>query len=602
MCTDAARSGPYKLQYSLSLLPLDPRLDSNGKWDLLASWLARCPRSAPAYDPDRFPSRVLDLSREGQVSLVEVPRGPYVALSHRWGASQHLITTSHFLDKLKSGIPLDLLPMTFRDAVSVTRRLGVRFLWIDALCIVQDDRADWRSESRKMGDVFMNAGFVIAAHCAADDSEGFLANALSKRDAIEFKVSGSSERVWVCRRGNLEADVTSSALSKRGWVLQERFLATHTLHFTSHGVFSERPTGVLSEDGPLTPTSLPSVGATLFGPSALPQLRAILMGADETKAAEAHYRQTPLEWLTLVEMYTNCDLTREEDKLFAISGMARTIHSRTGSSWCAGLWSDRISEGLLWLPEHELSYPTNPRAPSWSWAAWDGSIQYPETVRDALFKPRAKFISVHETNPPSDSTEKVWLDGPGTLRIRAKIISLENVILTGDCVSLGPGPDRRGYLTNNNRDLPRLDLKHYLTAYTLRGRRYITERLIVREDRLPPCGWVTLDDHYFAQTEGSDMDSCSLQNCCFAVLGIYCAPSGGLIYLGVYLCPVKDGDGQALEYHRIGCGQLSHSFISGEDPAYESWRSDELRWSTQSDDAPLHIPLDISTLSTITIR
>ena len=108
-----------------------------------------------------------------------------------------------------------------------------------------------------------------------------------------------------------KVDIISSALLKRGWVLQEYFLATHTLHFTSHRVFLERPTGVLSEDGPLTPISLLSMGATFFGPSALPQLCAILMGADEIKAAEAHYWQNPLEWLTLFERHHYLQIPRQ---------------------------------------------------------------------------------------------------------------------------------------------------------------------------------------------------------------------------------------------------------------------------------------------------
>jgi hypothetical protein len=174
---------------------------------------------------------------------------PYAALSQRWGTSQHLIVTKATLEQLNGGLSLDLLPATFKDAVYAARRLGIYSLWIDALCIVQDDLEEWRSESQKMGDIYTNAKFVIAVHCAADDSEGFLAEALPTRSAIEFQDPDGKGDIGVYRRSNFDVDVTYSPLSKRGWVLQERLLAAHTLHFTSHGVISESPHGCLSEDG-----------------------------------------------------------------------------------------------------------------------------------------------------------------------------------------------------------------------------------------------------------------------------------------------------------------------------------------------------------------
>jgi hypothetical protein len=133
------------------------------KWELLASWLP--PRSerppsqlkASMYDTTSLPTRILDLSRVDQVVLREYSGNQYVALSHRWGTFQHLIAKTNTLQQLKSGIPVELLPATFRDAVFTARRLGVYSLWIDALCIVQDDQDEWQNEARKMGDIYTNA-------------------------------------------------------------------------------------------------------------------------------------------------------------------------------------------------------------------------------------------------------------------------------------------------------------------------------------------------------------------------------------------------------------------------------------------------------------
>jgi hypothetical protein len=116
-------------------IPLEPRLDSAAQWDLFASWLVphhvpprkryRRKLKVPTYDSDGHPTRILDLSQEDQMVLHENSSKPYVALSHRWGTSQHLSATTRTLEQLKSGIALDLLPATFKDAVFAARRLGV---------------------------------------------------------------------------------------------------------------------------------------------------------------------------------------------------------------------------------------------------------------------------------------------------------------------------------------------------------------------------------------------------------------------------------------------------------------------------------------------
>ncbi|KAH4287020.1 hypothetical protein HBH92_241070 [Parastagonospora nodorum] len=586
-----------------SRVPSDTRLDTSAKWDLLTSWAQRYHLSARTEIPDSFPSRFLDLSREGHVRLVDAVRAPYAALSHRWGASKHLITTTQNIGRLRAGVRVHHLPMMFQDAISVARHLRVHALWIDALCIVQDDEHDWEREAHKMGDIYTNSDFVIAAHCASDDSGGFLAESMSKREAVEIDLQNEGKRVGIYRRGNIDSDITSSLLSKRGWVLQERLLATHILHFTANGLFSERGSEVFSEDGTQEDMPAAAEGEKFWTPSAMPELQTALMSQEVKRETitrnESAQRQTPLDWLHLVEIYTNCDLTREEDKLFAIAGVAARIFARSNLSWCAGLWSDRISEGLLWLPGQNLTRPVNPRAPSWSWAAWDGSIHYPQNIHGDSFESKAAFLKVQGVYDTRFCGDEVWLAGPGTLQIRVKLFDLTTVIFTGDCVPLGPGPDRRGYFTNNNQDLPRVTLKKYLNVHTLHGRRAVNKRLKVREHRLPPCGWVALDDHQSAPRQDSDMESRSLQGRYFALLGIGRMSSGAVAYLGIFLCVMEKAKGH-LEYYRIGCGQLSHSFISGEQLEYQPGRQDATGWSTDTEH--VQIPLDLEDVSTITIR
>ncbi|KAF1961673.1 HET-domain-containing protein, partial [Byssothecium circinans] len=285
--------------------------------------------------PSRFPSRLIQIGDKNvdnqlHLSLLETSTFisddhpsqislNYATLSHRWGQSNHFTTTKETLQSRQSGFLFTDLPQTYKDAVIVTQRLGLDLLWIDALCIIQDDSRDWLVESEKMGDVYQNARFTIAAHCARHDDEGFLSAALQKRETLAL---GDARPFFLC---------------KRAWVLQERFLSSRTFHFTEGHVYWETIEGVYSEEGPIT----------------------------------------PVEWSRLVEMYTRCGLTKEEDKLIAISGLAKRIHIKSNVGYLAGLWADRLHSGLLWMTEVEpLRKPTLSRAPSWSWASMEGPIQY----------------------------------------------------------------------------------------------------------------------------------------------------------------------------------------------------------------------------------
>jgi hypothetical protein len=183
------------------------------------------------------------------------------------------------------------------------------------------------------------------------------------------------------------------------------------------------------------------------------------------------------------------------------------------------------------------------------------------------------FGSIHEQGCFSDLSELSWLAGPGILRIEAPMISLDNVMLTGEHIQIGP--NRRGYFTSDNKDLPRLGLKQYLDVHTLRGSRNANKRLLVRQDRLSLCGWITLDDHSFAQRQDLSGIPHEFEADSFALLGTQRAPSGGVFYLGVFLVLVEKHMGRPCKYRRIGCSQLSHSFVSGEEIDDWSPREDE---------------------------
>ena len=87
---------------------------------------------------------------------------PYIALSHCWGDVSAIFTTTKatFEDRLLE-IPWSKLPKSFQDAISITRAIHVEYLWIDSLCIIQDDSEDWKAESVKMAEVYSGAYLTI---------------------------------------------------------------------------------------------------------------------------------------------------------------------------------------------------------------------------------------------------------------------------------------------------------------------------------------------------------------------------------------------------------------------------------------------------------
>lgn len=203
--------------------------------------------------PPEMPTRLIDVSTnsEGPIRLILTNKeiqDRYIALSHCWGQlsdDQRFCTYESNLDQRMADISYDRLPPTFRDAVNVTRALGVRYLWIDSLCIIQQNAADWANEAGRMEDVFSNAHYTIAASSASSSLVGFLGSRMP-RDAIG--VTTPSGPVYLAEAiDDFATDVEKSILSTRGWVFQERALSRRTIYFTSKQVYWECGDGVVCE-------------------------------------------------------------------------------------------------------------------------------------------------------------------------------------------------------------------------------------------------------------------------------------------------------------------------------------------------------------------
>lgn len=190
--------------------------------NIAKQWIQNClTEHSKCTRPDLtpLPTRVIDVGHFDDcpnprlfVSHGQLDR--YVTLSHVWGVGYRVVLTKNNLHKFEQEIMLTKLPKTFQDAIQMTRLLGVRYLWIDALCIIQDDQSDWKRESTSMCSVFENAVFSISAVAATDTHSG----TLQDRTPHRVKIDINGMRVGVRQKlDTLQEAMMKSRLETRAW-------------------------------------------------------------------------------------------------------------------------------------------------------------------------------------------------------------------------------------------------------------------------------------------------------------------------------------------------------------------------------------------------
>ncbi|KAL7784570.1 heterokaryon incompatibility domain-containing protein [Trichoderma ceciliae] len=306
----------------------------------------------------------------------------YMTLSHRWGNSPSIILNSKTAPALLSGnIPLELLNSSnaklFRHAIYVTRCLGIRYLWIDSMCIMQDDDSEKGKEIALMCEIYFNSSLNISATDSTSGADGLI----FQRDALKttpcrvsLDVSGETlDLVAFHNKAAVESD--EGELNTRGWVLQERILSPRVLHFTKHQIFWECNSLLASE---IRPRGEP------IDPADFTDMRGILSSSypkvlpDDTMKAL---------WYGAVRHYSATSLSFPGDRLLAVSALAERFSVVSGQSpddYVAGIWLSHLPLALVWrrIPERRIS--PNPRqkitaqeriAPTWSWAALTCAVE-----------------------------------------------------------------------------------------------------------------------------------------------------------------------------------------------------------------------------------
>ncbi|KAE9373785.1 HET-domain-containing protein, partial [Stipitochalara longipes BDJ] len=291
-----------------------------------------------------LPSRVIDVGLDGQEPfLFETNRanGSYFTLSYCWGGMIPQRTTSLNVDQYKKIIPLDILPSTFRDAIVLTRRFGVRYLWIDALCIIQDSINDWEVESAQMATIYGQCRAMIAASRSTSSTSGIFHRRPKKHGfplpSQVFKYFKPPELSVhaVFADLDLAEEQEASPLAKRAWTLQEAILPRAVMHFLDGSTVWKCLKMRVSESGQYETLALKLTN----GVPALCQNGAgsYILDADPGYG-----------WLALVQEYTRRTLTFESDKLKAISGIANAYGRHGSNLYINGIWLDDLSRGIMW--------------------------------------------------------------------------------------------------------------------------------------------------------------------------------------------------------------------------------------------------------------
>ncbi|KAI0100080.1 heterokaryon incompatibility protein-domain-containing protein [Nemania sp. FL0031] len=380
------------------------------------------------------PKRLIHIQDSGVafVKVIETSpdfREPYIALSYCWGQGVHLKTTQSNILDMMTGIECTDLPSVISDAIRITDMLGFRYIWVDSLCIIQDDLRDWEEESARMCAIYEGAYLTIAASSAESANVS-----LSQRHARHEPTIFQCRQTIDCAAGNEASNTIQLAvreesgygfhnedaarrpdrepLHDRGWTLQEAILSTRVVFYTPTEL-QWQCLAVQTCECQVPPPTKPGVITT----------RAHMRG-HPGKPRQLH--EIFAAWDRIVETYTERLLTNPDDKLPALSGLAQLVHKNLSIApranavdennetliprqigYIAGLWSDDLIRAMLWVPlQMAAQLPSKPlqtttvtaslagtnnipnttsiiieeipyyRAPSFSWASVDGPVTY----------------------------------------------------------------------------------------------------------------------------------------------------------------------------------------------------------------------------------
>lgn len=369
---------------------------------VVRAWLSRCEGEHSLCRREvigRLPTRVIDVGNDSNAPYVYVSAGeraPYVALSYCWGPDRNIRLLSAGTEEYYRGIPSEILPRTISDAITITRKSGVRYLWVDALCIMQDSEQDLKHELSYMGDIYANSHFTITARDSKSCTDGCFRTRNWATSAIvptgirlpEDIAQGSGlnkrtsclNRLMALPRHRVPSDHKPSkseraVLETRGWTLQEEVLSRRVLHC------GERELSWICLEGQCSEL-VPEENTVRFFKS---HWQNSIRHALATKEA-GHGMNTDRDsddlfefWLDLLHDYLKRQISNARDKIVAVSGVQSAIGKILNDIPAAGIWRDKFfGPSLLWkVSEQSSEHSVHAYScPSWSWASVPRQVTY----------------------------------------------------------------------------------------------------------------------------------------------------------------------------------------------------------------------------------
>lgn len=365
-----------------------------------------------------MPSRVLRVNEIGASGKFEVliehtydRVEPFVALSYCWGGDQPCKTTKSRMETGNLRLPYEHLAKSVQDAIKVTSRLGLKYLWVDSLCIVQDDVDDKIEQIAEMPRIYNQACVTIVAARSDRAIEGFLNDISLTSTArlavrLPFRCPDQSDTLGSAYITHNEGSREPEPIHSRAWTLQERYLSNRFLEFgryqmrwicASSGTKDGYCDGWKREDSEGTPTDVMSIYRELQ--QDLEEM--ILKGSSPEWITD----WVEGKWETIVHSYAPRKLSVLTDRSLAISGIAKVFGSQLKDDYLAGLWRATLPSFLCWrvtLGKGErLPRPNNYQGPSWSWTGINGPISFllaqscTRDCRAALLNADIKFVNTN---------------------------------------------------------------------------------------------------------------------------------------------------------------------------------------------------------------
>ncbi|KAK3989965.1 HET-domain-containing protein [Cladorrhinum sp. PSN332] len=387
---------------AFGVLPINhvTKTSSKKAFSTARSWINNClkhhPRCSQSFlksNSSAQPRRLIELhsssgpsSNNPNIRLIELsdtthcPK--YVALSYCWGYSsgKSYTTTKDNVRLHRNQIPYAKLPATLKDTVWICKKLGMKYLWIDALCIIQDCSSDVVDEIAKMAMIYHKAWLTVSIDISKASTEGCFNDERERRlltleDGVGFKVeisttldNGSKSRLHLfapVATFPRPDSIQGTPLTARAWTFQEQALSRRILHYTSSGLVWECCEGFMSQDNILHWDR---------SSNTLPWLPIKLLASSDMEILHLWYDDI------LSQSYSVRMLTFPADRLPAISAVAAIFQQHLQSPYLAGIWLKNIEIGLSWqfFGFRKGKDPKNAR-PSWSWISQPGMVIWPIT-------------------------------------------------------------------------------------------------------------------------------------------------------------------------------------------------------------------------------